>query len=232
MKKINIIIIALLSIYFTSCSVKLNEEQKKADAVYLNIENEYIINNDHSTIYKYSHDLKLQSHASFNNLYGESFVVYNPDFQKLEIEAYTETASGKKIYGKKNAYNKALPKFAHKSLENNNLREMIVSHLATELGAVLNLDYTLTSDKDFLSGLNKNILIPKSSPIKELIYKFKIHKDKNLEISTLNIKPTEEKIYYEKNDKIYYLKFQNISSLNSGKYKSKDKLPRIIITSH
>jgi len=63
--------------------------------------------------YRYMKKQKLQTYRSFNNLYGETFIVYNPDFQTLKVnEVYTIMADSKKNPSPANAFNEVLPGFA------------------------------------------------------------------------------------------------------------------------
>ncbi len=142
---------------------------EKADAVYDRIIREYTLQRDGSTTFREIKQMKLLSHAAFNRMYGETFIVYNPRFQKLTInDSHTVMADGKKVVAPPNSFNEVLPRNAAQSAAFNHLREMVVTHIATEIGATIFLDYTLTSQKEFYPALMGNELIQESSPIKEL----------------------------------------------------------------
>jgi len=86
---------------------------QKTDAIFKNIKKEHILHTDGSIEFKYYKEVKLLSPYAFNRLYGETFIVYNPDFQKLKIhKAYTIMKDGRKVEAPKNAFNKVLPKNA------------------------------------------------------------------------------------------------------------------------
>jgi len=84
-----------------------------ADAVYDEIVHEYTLNADRSITYQYKHRLRLLTSFAFTRQYGESFITYNPLFQKLDvIQSETVMAGGKKVPSPINAYNEVLPGFA------------------------------------------------------------------------------------------------------------------------
>ena len=100
------------------------------------------MNPDGRIDYRYIKKLKLQSYRSFNSLYGETFISYNPAFQSLKInEVYTIMADGKKNPSPSNAFNEVLPAFAANAPAYNNLREMVITHSGKEMNEVINLDY-------------------------------------------------------------------------------------------
>ncbi len=140
-----------------------------ADAVYRKLVREYTLEPDGSTSFREYKELHLITHLSFNRLYGETFIIYNPDFQQLRInEAYTIMADGTRIDAPENAFNEVLPRNAANSANYNHLREMVVTHTALELGATIYLDYTLTSSKDFLPALMGSEIIQESSPVQQM----------------------------------------------------------------
>lgn len=144
-------------------------QHQNADAVYKKLIREYTIENDGSTSFREIKQLQLLTHHSFNRLYGETFIIYNPEFQKLRInEAYTIMADGSRVETPPNAFNEVLPRAAALSASANHLKEMVVTHTATEIGATIYLDYTLTSSAGFLPGLMGTEIIGESSPVEEL----------------------------------------------------------------
>lgn len=147
----------------------LYAQHESADAVYKKLIREYTIEGDGSTSFREIKQLQLLTHHSFNRLYGETFIVYNPEFQKLNInEAYTVMADGSRVVTPPNAFNEVLPRAAALAPSVNNLKEMVVTHTATEIGATIHLDYTLISSKNFLPGLMGTELIGESSPVEVL----------------------------------------------------------------
>ena len=104
MKKYNLLIIGLLAVVTAMA---------QPEAVFDKIVKQYTWNRDGSMIFRYRKELTLNTHFAFNNLYGETFIVYNPEFQTLKInESYTKQADGTVIRTPDNAFNKVLPSFA------------------------------------------------------------------------------------------------------------------------
>lgn len=88
MKKIKYTILLIICILSISTVSKALPE-----AEFTKLLKEYTYKPDGSLELHYSKILKINSHIAFNNLYGETFVVYNPAFQELKInESYTKQA--------------------------------------------------------------------------------------------------------------------------------------------
>lgn len=138
-----------LVIIILSASI-LNAQTESYDAEYLKLVKEYTLNPDGSYDFHYHKEIRLLTHFSFHRLYGETFIVYNPQYQELKInECYTVMADGKKVEAPANAFNEVLPGFARDVAAYNHLREMVVTHTATEVGAVITLDYTIKTKQGF-----------------------------------------------------------------------------------
>src|SRR6056297_1613739 len=188
MMKKSIITFTLIAILFGlySCD-KLTEEQKNADALYKKITKTYTLNEDGSTTYQYEHELDLHSYLSFNRLYGETFIKYNPEYQTIDtIISVTETKEGKKIPSPDNAYNELLPRFASGAPSFSHLREMVVTHTGLEKNSTINLKYQISSNKDFMPFLTGDEILEQSSPVKEMVIKVRIPKDKELKYQLIN----------------------------------------------
>lgn len=126
--------------------------------------------------------IKYNTHLSFNRLYGETFIVYNPLYEKLTInESYTIQASGTKIVTPNNAFNEVLPRFAADAPDHNQLREMVVTHTGLEIGATAYLDYTLHTKAGYEPELDKCLLLQEASPVKE--YKVSVTVPDNKKLS-------------------------------------------------
>ena len=199
MKKLQYIILSLLSIVIFSCGSddeKTNNDNTDnypdADAVYISMKKEYTLNNDGSIDFRYSHRLKYITFLSFNRFYGETFVVYNPKVQKLKInKCLTTMADGKQVETPKNAFNEVLPEFATNFPFYNHFREMVITHTALEKGAIVDLEYEINSDKKFMPvfmGLDR---ITQGSPVKEMTYVVKVPENQELNYKLVNsdIKP-------------------------------------------
>ena len=169
MKKI---ILAIFCLFIVGTSFAQNEE---ADAEYLKILKEYTLNEDGSTDFHYSKELKLLTHYAFHRLYGETFIVYNTDFQTVKINsAFTIMADGKKIITPDNAFNEVLPRFSTNAPDFNNIRELVVTHTGLELNAIINLDYTISSKKGFYPALMGDEVLSETSPVNELVIRVNI----------------------------------------------------------
>ncbi len=223
------IILAIFCLFIINLSFSQIEN---ADAEYLEVLKEYTLNDDGSIDFHYSKKLKLLTHFSFHRLYGETFIVYNTDFQKLKINsAYTIMADGKKVITPKNAFNEVLPRFSANAPAYNNIREMVVTHTGLERNTVINLDYTINSKKGFFPALMGDEILSESSPVKELIVKVNIPASKTLNFELLNI--TGEPVISNKNGKkVYTWKFNSIPAGSKDYYQEYDHTssPRLIFS--
>jgi hypothetical protein len=207
MKKSFLFIIAF--IFSISIAVA---QYENADAVFEKITKEYTLNQDGTLEFHYFKQLKLQSFLSFNRLYGETFIIYNPDFQNLKInESYTIMADSTKVEAPGNAFNEVLPYFAAHSSHFNNLREMVVTHTATEIGATLFLDYTIITQKDYWPALMGNEVIIESSPVKEMeiIVNVPVATELNHKMFGLRLEP---EVMVQNNMKVYTWKFAGLAA--------------------
>ncbi|MEF8983609.1 MAG: DUF3857 domain-containing protein [Bacteroidales bacterium] len=179
------LLIFTLAIY-NSC-YQPTEEQKEADALFQKITKVYTLHEDGSIDYRYQHELDLHSHYSFNRLYGETFIVYNPDYQELNINrSVTETKEGEKVPSPENAYNEVLPGFASGAPPFHHLREMVVTHTGLEKNSTVRLDYEIESNPEFMPFLMGNEVLAKASPVRELVIKVKFPEDKKLNYKLLH----------------------------------------------
>lgn len=202
MKKV---IVAIFCILIVNISFS-----QSSDAEYNKIIKEYTLNTDGSIDYHYTKSLVLNTHFAFHRLYGETFIIYNTDFQKLKINSsYTIMADGKKIVTPSNAYNEVLPRFSNNAPAYNNIREMVVTHTGLEVGSTINLDYTLSSEAGFYPTLMGDELLAESSPVKEMIIRVKIPENDELNYSLINI-IGEPEINNDKGKKVYTWTFNSL----------------------
>ena len=118
-----------------------------ADGTYKSIISEYTLAPDGGIEQRVSKVLKYNTHHSFFKLFGETFVVYNSEYQRVKIDtAYTVQKDGTIIKTPANAFNYVLPSIAAKAPDYNKLTELVVSHTGLELGATSYLDYTVITD--------------------------------------------------------------------------------------
>lgn len=153
----------------------LSAQYENNDAVYLKLVKEYTLNPDGSMDFRYQKKMKLQTYRAFSSLYGETFITYNPQEQSLKInEAYTIMADGKKVPIPENAMNEVLPGFCTSAPAYNHLREMVITHTGLERNAIINLDYTIHTNKGYWPALMGSELLAEAEPVQELSIRIKI----------------------------------------------------------
>ncbi len=159
----------------------------ETDAVYKKIKKEYIMNADGSLEYKYFKELKLLSVYSFDRLFGETFVVYNPDFQKLVIhQAYTVMANGRKVPVPQNAFNEVLPHDAADYPAYNQMREMVITHTGLEVGATIFLEYSIISKPSFIKELMGMEIVAEDVPVEDFELTVTVPARRGLKYAVLN----------------------------------------------
>jgi len=224
-------------IYFTaivflagSCQKSTTEEQN--DALFKSIKKVYELNPDGSMNYHYQHELKYITHFSFNQLYGESFIIYNPNYQKIKFnKVETTMADGKVVEAPENAFNKVLPRFAAGAPAFNHLREMVVTHTALELGCTVDFDYEIHSKAGYLPFLNKNIVLQELVPVENLEIVVKVPEGTELNYKLVNIdgqvKTTQKDGYTQ-----YSWKFKNLKNnvYESNQPQDQSHLPGLMFT--
>ena len=119
-----------------------------SEAEYKKLAKTWTLNADGSQEFRYDMELTLFTHTAMNGTYGESFIVYNPQYQELKINSsYTKQKDGTIIKTPDNAFVEVLPRNAADAPAYNHLKEMVVVHTGLELGATIYLDYTVTSNQ-------------------------------------------------------------------------------------
>lgn len=223
MKKTFLIIISVL--LFSA----IFAQNENAEAVFEKITKEYTLKADGLIEFRCVKQLKLQSYMSFNRLYGETFIVYNTDFQTLKInEAYTIMADSTKVVTPPNAFNEVLPFEAAHSAANNFLREMVVTHTALEIGATIYLDYTIASIVGFMPALMGNEIIEESSPVKEMEIIVKVPTDVELYHKMYNLRTAPE-VMIIGSEKVYTWKFSGIAAAPQEYFRNRylENVPRL-----
>lgn len=225
-----ILIITLVAL-FNSCD-KPAKEQKQGDALFKKITRTYTLNPDGSMDYHYQHELDLYSHYAFNRLYGETFIVYNPEHQQLEINrSETQTAEGEMVPSPDNAFNEVLPRFAEGAPPYHHLREMVVTHTGLEKNSTVFVDYTLQSDAGYKPFLMENAVLSKTSPVKEMVIKVRVPKDKELNYQLLN---AEENLNISNKGDIkeYKWVFSNLDATSKEDHQPayREHLPRLLFS--
>ncbi|MEI6613804.1 MAG: DUF3857 domain-containing protein [Chrysiogenales bacterium] len=136
------------------------------DARFLNLEITYHLQSDGSWDMEYRHQVRLDTYYAVNRALGETFIVTNPDFQKLEIlKAETTMVDGRKVAVPANAFNEVLPFAAHGFADFARLREMVVTHTGLERGALVDLHYRIHTKAGFLPVFSGRELLNRDFPI-------------------------------------------------------------------
>ncbi len=223
----------LLSIIFTIVILAtFGQKGPKSDAVFEKIVKEYTMNDDGSLDYHYYKKLKLLTHFSFNRLYGETFIVFNPNYQQIKISTSRTTQEGGKIIETpENAFNEVLPRAAANAPYYNQLREMVVTHTGLEVNATIELDYTLHSDAGYYPALMGDEIIKESSPINEEVIIVKIPVDKELKYKVFNIR-TSPQISEKEGKKVYTFTFTGIGERSHEAFRQKHSgdEPRLVFS--
>jgi len=211
MKKNQIILILVL--LFIS-PIYLNAQTESYDAEYIRLVKEYTLHEDGSYDFHYFKEIKLNTYFAFHRLFGETFIVYNPQYQELKInEAFTIMADGKKIVAPENAFNEVLPGFARDIPAYNYLREMVVTHTGTEIGCVITLDYTIKTQKGFLPFFFGSEEAGEIVPVKDLSIIVKIPQNTDLKHRMLNNR-TAPAITGEAGQKVFTWTFRDVPALS------------------
>ncbi|MCR4965989.1 MAG: DUF3857 domain-containing protein [Bacteroidales bacterium] len=160
MKKIlTLVTITILSITFAWAG-------EQPDAVYHKILRSYKLNEDGTVDMRFRKELQLFSLDAFYDTYGETFILYNTDFQTLTInEAYTIRKDGSRVETPANAFNPSLPYSCTDCDRFNSMREMVVTHTALEYDATIVLDYTIHTQTIFFPSLMEQIDLCEAAPI-------------------------------------------------------------------
>ncbi|GAB4292445.1 MAG: hypothetical protein Kow0068_17700 [Marinilabiliales bacterium] len=225
-----------ISIFLFACSddshnesIDFKSEYPDADAVYIKLVKEYTLNKDGSVNMHYYHKLKYLTYYSIHRLFGETFIAYNPEYQKLKInKCVTFMNDGKEIAAPENAFNEMLPYFAKHAPSYNHLKEMVITHTGLEPGAIVELDYNIESNKDFFPYLLINETAEKNCPVRNLEYIIRIPK----EIAANYSFPEDFKIEKDENDNfiIYKLNYTNLSAVNHEKYMDYSNLHNVLFS--
>ncbi len=209
LKPKNILITLFIILIVDNISIFGNSDNK-ADAVYLHVKHEYILNADGSTSYNYEHEIKLLTSFAFTRQYGESFILYNPKWQTLEIKkSVTTMADGSIVESPFNAFNEVLPRFASNAAPYLHLREMVVTHTGIEKDAKINFAYSINTKKEMFQGLFGKVIIGDHSPIEQMTIVVKVPRGKvlNYYLSQVELKPDKN---VDDNFDVYTWNFNNL----------------------
>ena len=147
----------------------------------------YTLHADGSQEMRVQKELTLFTHAAMNRVYGESFIIYNPEFQTLKIhDSYTRQKDGTIVKTPENALLEVLPSAAADALAYNGLKEMVVVHTGLELGATIYLDYSVVTRPGYLPELDVCEQVEELSPIREYVFSLSVPESKPLHYEWLN----------------------------------------------
>ena len=160
-----------------------------SEAEYQKLAKSWTLHADGSQEFRCNMELTLFTHTAMNSTYGESFIVYNPEYQTLTINAsYTKQKDGNIVKTPANAFVEVLPAKAADAPAYNRLKEMVVVHTGLELGATIYLDYTITTKAGYLPELDICESIEQSSPVKEYSLTISVPEAKKLNYQLSGLK--------------------------------------------
>ncbi len=204
------IIIAFLA----SAPAFLFGQYQNADAVYENLHETYSLDQDGNISYHFYKKAKLNTHYSFNRMYGETFIVYNPDYQELIInKAQTIMADGKVVPVPENAFNEVLPHFAAGAPPFNQIKEMVITHTALEIGATIELDYVIKTKAGYFPALMDYKNFESRSPVREYVCTVEVPEGHEFHHRMSNLRLAPEKNTEKGKDK-YIWRISNLHQLS------------------
>lgn len=192
-----------------------------SEANFIRLEKTFKLNSDGSQEFRCNKILKIHSHPAMNSTYGETFIVYNPAYQKLIIHSsYTKMVDGTIVKTPDNAFNEVLPRYASGATAYNNLKEMVVTHTGLELGATIYLDYSIITNSDSNQPLDIKEVLQESSPVDECKITIVAPKDKHIsyQLSGLSSLKTIQKNHIEGDQKIISCQLSNIPAASQELY--------------
>jgi len=178
MKRLIIAVFIIISIVYSLFA------SENYDAEYLEKSIVYRLNKDGSSVKEIHTRVKLNTYKATSRTFGESFILYNRRYQKLEVLlSETIMKDGKRVKSPKNAFNEVLPRFAKNYPAYSHLREMVVSHIGLERGAVIDFKYRIYTDADFNNYFSGFEYLSDSYPIKKLEIKIIVPSGKVLKFN-------------------------------------------------
>lgn len=158
-----------------------------SEANFVKLYKTYTLNADGSSEERVYKELKIFTHAAMNGKYGESFIVYNPEYQELKInDSYTVQKNGNIVRTPENAFVEVLPSVAANAPAYNHLKEMVVVHTGLELGATIVLDYSIISKGGRTGELDIFSPVKELSPISDFTFTVNVPESKTLHYELLN----------------------------------------------
>ncbi|HOG20342.1 MAG TPA: DUF3857 domain-containing protein, partial [Salinivirgaceae bacterium] len=188
----------------------------------------YIFNNDGGYTLNYEHKLQFNTYHSFHRLYGETFIIYDPQYQTLKVTRnQTTMADSKLIVGPENALNEVLPSWAANSGAYNHIREMVVTHTGLEIGAVSELSYTINSGKPLIGNVQIVEPLRINVPIDNLEIIFIVPNGVDFSISEKANLPAPE-IVTEQGKTVYKYNLTEVPAVDISSIADRSFIPHII----
>ena len=222
----------IISLIFLSLCATAMLSAQSSEAEFILLQKDYVIHADGSSDLTCRQEVKYLSHYSFNSLYGETFIIYNPRYQSLKIkESYTIQNDGTRIDAPFNAFNEVLPAFAANAPAHNHLREMVVTHTGLEIGAKAYLEYTLHTKAGYQPEFDQVLTLQEASPIKEYRVSVTVPNTKTLQYRNhgITLSPrTSRKADISR----YDWTFRNIPATSKDAYQPADgsNTPRLLLS--
>lgn len=154
------------------------------EAEFDKIEKHYMLYPDGSMEFRHKKELTLHTHPASGSLYGETCIVYNPQYQSLKFHAaYTRQADGTRVEVPASGFNEAVPRAAAYAPAYNHLKEMTVTHTGLEAGATVYLDYSVRTEPGYYPELDIDQVCRESNPVKEYTVTVTVPESKKLAYS-------------------------------------------------
>ena len=202
--------------------------QAQPEAVFNKLIKQYTWNSDGSMTYHYRKEVKLNTHMAFNQLYGETFIIYNKEFQTLRInECYTRQADGTIVKAPDNAFNEVLPAFAVDAPAYNHLTEMVITHTGLEIGATIYLDYTLTTGVGYYPFLDVAETLEEHAPVTECEVSITMPADEKLTCGISGVDSKEPTTHTENDMTTYTWQFRNLPAIPLESHRASEAVPML-----
>ncbi len=160
---ISVIVFLLAPVIFSQI------DESEQDAVFIQIEKCYRLNEDGSWRFDYAHRVKLLTYQAVTRGMGETFIVFNPQYQTLTIDkSVTTMVDGKKVPSPANAYNDVLPAAVNDAPDYAYLVEKVISHTGLERGCEIELRYHIENKADFIPWMWGEELFGARYPIRQM----------------------------------------------------------------
>jgi len=127
---------------------------ESADAVFLEVVDEYTLHEDGSTTHRHEQKVRTLTPYAFSRILGETYILFDPTRQALEVlRNATTTPEGIEVSATPNSVNDILPGFCADAPPYAHLRERVVTHLGLDIGSVAHLEWEIRSEPGFLPWL-------------------------------------------------------------------------------